>query len=523
VTASTRIALERSRIDLGAAWLVLGAAIAVVCMVVATRVGAPSLITGVAVVGFVVAVLWMFVSERYALTLGALILYLGLADGYLKLSTGSGNATLARDVLLYALCSGMLVRAFLRRDEFRTPPFGGLVLAYVVLVLVQLLNPGTGDLGRGLGALRPHIEFVPLFFLGYLVVRTERRLRGLLLLLVLIGAANGVVSYIQFTLTPDQLSRWGPGYATRLEGSGEIGARTFTDGTGQARVRPFGLAADSGQGGFIGLLALPATIALVSLARNRWRWVALVLGFAVGLAIITSQGRTVLIGSFVAVLAYVMLTIVGRRLVPTLVAIAVVAIAVIAATSFSSDNGGSGAFSRFETIAPSRLRSTAEADRGSSIGLAPRYAVTYPLGAGLGSVGPAAFFQRKEDRRLDGETQFNFLIVEIGLAGACLLLALFVAVIARTFRRLRTIADADLRAQLAALAAPLVGMVVMFFATTPTAGSPGAPYFWGVAGVLAYWLTRARQGALHEPASVTEGTSRHGAKALDGGRQSMVV
>jgi hypothetical protein len=470
----------------------LSTGIALLCMLVERRVGAPSLVTGLAVIGFLVALIWMFMSERYAVTLGVLILYLGLADGYLKLSTASSYATIGRDALLYAICLGFLARAFLRRRNLGMPPYGGLVIAYVLLVLVQLVNPGTGGLGRGLASLRPHIEFVPLFFLGYLTVRTQRRLRGLLLLLVVIGAANGIVSYIQFTLTPEQLSKWGPGYAQRLAGTGDVSARTFPDSTGNTRVRPFGLAADSGQGGFVGLLALPATIALVSVARNRWRWVALLLGFAVGLAIITSQGRTVVIGSFVAVIAYAILTIVGRRLVPTLAGLGVVAVVFMAATSFSADNGGAGAFSRFETIAPSRLGATTGAARGSSILTLPRYVVHFPLGAGLGSVGPAAAFDRQEERGLNGETEFNFLIVELGVAGACLLLALLAALIGRTFRRLRAIPDADQRALLAALAAPLVGIVVMFFGTALTAGSPGAPYLWGVAGVLAYWLSPKR-------------------------------
>jgi O-antigen ligase len=93
---------------------------------------------------------------------------------------------------------------------------------------------------------------------------------------------------------------------------------------------------------------------------------------------------------------------------------------------------------------------------------------------------------------LNGETEFNFLILELGVVGAAAFLVLFGAVIGRTLRRLRTISDADLRASLAALAAPLVGMVVMFFSTPVTAGSPGAPYFWAVAGVLAYWIGSAR-------------------------------
>jgi hypothetical protein len=469
--------------------------VGVASLAVAVRVGSPSLVEGIAVIGFLCASAWMFFSERYALTLAVLTLYLGLVDGYLKLKSGSEHATLARDVLLYAICLGLFARAVVRREEVRLPPYAGVLLVYVLLVVIQLANPDTGGLVRGVASLRPHIEFVPLFFLGYLAVRTKRELRVVLVLLVVIGAANGVVSYVQFGLSPDELASWGPGYAARIEGTGDVSGRTFHDDEGAERVRPFGLAADSGQGGFVALLALPAAIALVSLARDRWRWIALPLGFAVALGIVTSQGRTVMIGAVVTVAAYATLTVVARRLVPTLAGIALLAIAVVGATSLSTDSAGSSAFDRVEQIAPSRLLDTANEQRGSSIVLAPTYAVEYPFGAGLGTVGPAAAFARGEERDLNGETEFNFLILELGVLGACVFLGLLATLIARTFRRLRRVRDPDVRASLAALAAPLTGMVVMFFGSAITGVSPGAPYFWAIAGILAYWLHLPRDAA----------------------------
>src|SRR4051794_34580372 len=65
----------------------------------------PSATPLVALVGLVIIAIatWMMLEERYEWTLAALVLYIGLADGYLKLSTGSPKATLLRDVLLYAI------------------------------------------------------------------------------------------------------------------------------------------------------------------------------------------------------------------------------------------------------------------------------------------------------------------------------------------------------------------------------------------------------------------------------------
>jgi hypothetical protein len=467
-------------------------------LAVVVHVDSPSLVGGIAIVTFLSLSAWMFFSERYTLTLAVLALYLGLVDGYLKLRTGSEYATLARDVLLYAISLGLFVRWLVRREEARLPPYSGVVLAYVLLVIVQLANPETGGLGRGLAALRPHLEFVPLFFLTYMTIRTKSRLRGLVALLVVVGAANGVVSYIQFGLTPEQLASWGPGYAERIEGTDEVSSRTFGDDRNQLRVRPFGLGADSGAGGVTGLLALPAVIALISLYRGRWRSVAITLGFAVILAIVTSQARQVMIAAFLALVGYVILTVVSRRLIPTLAGIAAVAVMLGLAASLSSNAAGRGAFDRVEEIAPSRLLESASEQRGSSLVLAPTMAAQYPLGAGLGSVGPAASFGRERERGFNNETEFNFLIIELGVAAACLFLGLVAMILART-RRLRAITDPELRVLLAALAAPLIGMVVMFFASSTTAGSPASPYFWAVSGALVYWLRPSAYDKRRDP------------------------
>ena len=50
----------------------------------------------------------MALTARYELTLAVLVLYLGLADGYVKLKLNTSYATLGRDLLLYAIAFGAL-------------------------------------------------------------------------------------------------------------------------------------------------------------------------------------------------------------------------------------------------------------------------------------------------------------------------------------------------------------------------------------------------------------------------------
>src|SRR4051812_43295118 len=66
----------------------------------------PTVLSSALGFGFVAVAGWMFLSERYALSLAVLLLYLGLLDGFLKLKTGSQFATLGRDILLYSIVFG---------------------------------------------------------------------------------------------------------------------------------------------------------------------------------------------------------------------------------------------------------------------------------------------------------------------------------------------------------------------------------------------------------------------------------
>ncbi len=169
----------------------------------------PIAIVSAAGVGLVA--IWMFTSARFEVTLAVVMLYIGLADGYLKLKTGSSLATLGRDFLLYAIVAGALVRWAIKGQEVDRPPLTGWVLAWIAVVLVQVFNPENGTLSHSISAIRPHLEFVPLFFLGYMVMRSKRRLQGFLLLLLLVAAVNGVVGLIQFGMSPEELVELGPG------------------------------------------------------------------------------------------------------------------------------------------------------------------------------------------------------------------------------------------------------------------------------------------------------------------------
>jgi hypothetical protein len=459
-----------------------------------------------AVVLVVVVSLWLATTRRTQLALALVMVYLGALDGYLKLATGSSVITFVRDVLLFAIVVGVLVRAQAQRRRLTAPPLTAWVAGFVVLVLVQLLNPQAGTLLHSLAGVRQHLEFVPLFFLTFAFVRTTRALRAFVVLLLVIAAANGVAGWVQFNETPQQLAAWGPGYAERVLGDGRFGlaGRTFfSEQSGQNRTRPFGLGSDAGSGGVVGAYALGGLLALASLfTRLRYLLFAVVMAVGATTAIVTSQGRGVVVGSVVVVLAYCMLTATSRGRVTSLLGVVLAAVVAFFVIHAVVGSAGSSAL-RYQGLSASKILQTTDQARGKSIARIPHNMAAYPLGAGLATAGPASGAPGASTLAgtVDAESEFSFLTLETGIAGTLLLTGFTLTLFVLGLRRCRHEPDREARVLLAAIIAPIAGMLVLFFPSALTATTPGGPYLWAVGGIVAYWLVerpaaRRRSGAL---------------------------
>jgi hypothetical protein len=447
-----------------------------------------------AAVVFLVLTAWCFSHRRVDRSLAALGLYLGLLDGYLKLRTGSQYMTLARDVLVIAIAGGALLRSMISHKRLPLPPLGALVLAFGAVVVVEIFNPLGRPPAGALAGVRQHLEFVPLFFLGYAFVRHRSQLQGLLVILVICASVGGIFSYIQSTLTPEQFATWGPGYAERVLGTGAFaeGPRVAYTGTGVERVRPFGLGSDLGAGAVIAAMGLPALVALMMGARGALRMAMFPLAIGIALAVATSGTRAGLIIAFVSGTSFALLAATSRNAMRVIAGLAVGAILVYAAFGVLGSENDTAR--RAQSIAPTEAFSTFSRERGASVLVFGTYAVQYPLGIGVGSVGPAssAFGRRSEtSRSFDSETQWNFLLLETGLVGFALIVAMNLRLMWVSWTRIRHMRDSVVRLQIAALAAPLFGLLAAGFAGPTTASSPQAPYFWLVAGILSYWLITA--------------------------------
>jgi O-Antigen ligase len=464
------------------------------------------------VVLFMFVPIWMFLTDRPAHALAVLLLYMGLLDGFLKLKVSSGNElpTIGRDVLLYSIAIGMLARAIIRRQPIALPPLSAWVFLWVAVVLVQLLNPDSHSLVHSVASTRQHLEFVPLFFIGYNVIRTRKRLRVFLVLLLVVAAANGIVSLVQWNLAPEQLAGWGAGYRDLIEGDGEqLGPRTAEAADGGKRTRPMALGSDMGFGGAVGGLAIPAVFALLAAVgwRRRHNLLAGALGLGAVIGVATCQSRTQVVGAVVCLAAFAAIGLSARR-APKLIG-AIVLVGVISTIALGQIGGSmEGAFSRYESITPGKAVDTTIASRRAVWEDVPAYAAHLPFGAGLGSVGPAAgAIDSPGPARYNAETQFTFTIVEVGVPGLLILLAFHLHLFCRVVPRIRRLADNNLRLMLAALVAPLFMFTSNWLVGATTPSSPGGPFLWFAAGVLLWW-TRDPDQRLAEPRPSLSMTAR---------------
>lgn len=473
--------------------IVLAAALAI-----AAQESEPNFISLLIVLVGAAGVLFLLLNPRLEISVLALAVYLGCLDGPVKLLSGGGHTVSAfRDVLVAAVCLGAILRHSAKHERLAMPPLSGWVLAFVVCVVVETLNPNTAGVLKALGGYRQQLEWVPFFFFGYLVIRSKQRLRVLFIVLGVIAAANALVSAYQVRLSPHQLAAWGPGYTEKVLGTNGVTGTTFFAG-GEGRVRPLGLGSDIGFGGDIAGIALPGLLMLLATARPHRRWVFALLCLGALLGVAVSLSRTDVVGAVVIVVSFTVLSLsAGHRVAGPLAAIVVTGAIALPLVSVLTSTEGSAIFTRYASIRPESAGSSTTGYKAVSLGQIPKAIAADPFGFGLGTAGPASTFGGHTKVKLEGhgfssETEYNYLVNELGAPGLIFWGAFTLMLAMLVLRGLPRVEDPDVRIALAAVFSVLAGLTVEGFAGAYTAGSAGGPYFWFAAGIGAYWLTGRR-------------------------------
>jgi len=510
---------RRQRVQIAVACLIP----LVLALAISVAVPNPSLTLLIAGVVGVAAVVALAANPHLEVSVVILALYLGMLEGPVKLGSGGhAAAAVVRDVLIFAVVLGALLRLVAREQPVKLPKLSGWVFAWAAIVLVEIFNPKTLNIEKVAGGLRQQMEWLPFFFFGYALIRSKERFRKLFLLIGVIALANGVVNVYQTRLSPTGLASWGPGYKELVFGTVEAGGSPGTTGglagrtyavEGVAHVRPPGLGTDSGFGGGVGVVALAGLFALLATGRLRRRWPVLVLVLGALTAIVTGLGRIQVVGGVLAIVAFAALSFtVGRQVTRPLLALALVFLIAVPLGAVLVSVEGAGTFSRYTSIAPENVASSKD-KKTSDLEHIPSQLAAAPFGVGLGTVGASAGFGGKASEELEGhnvsaETEYNFVIDEVGLPGLIVWVALTITLLTLVIRRLPKVKDVELRLYLAATFAPIVAYTIMGFSGPTMSSAAYGPYFWLSVGIASYWLVgpgRYISGAepRSEPAAAT--------------------
>jgi hypothetical protein len=478
-------------------FVVLSVAIpAALGLAISARVSNPNVYLLIVIALGATGVVFLVLNPRLEVSLAIVALYLGLLEGTAKLRFGAHEVGAAmRDILIYSVALGALLRLLVRRERLRLPPLSGWVIAFVALVLVEAFNPNTLGLTKVLGGFRQQLEWVPFFFLGYAVMRSKERFRKFFLLLGVIALANGVVATYQTRLSPAQLASWGPGYRELVYGTTGLGGRTYRS-EGGAHVRPTGLGSDAGFSGGVGVIAVPASLALLAVGGMRRRWPVAILCLGAMLAVATGLGRLQVVGAVFAVLAFAALAFTaGRSVAKPLAALLAILVLALPAGALVASVVGQGTFGRYSSLTPEKLVGSKD-NKASSLKQIPGELEAAPLGLGLASVGAASGFGHKNFALLNGhgvsaETQYNFISDELGIPGLLLWLGLTVKMLLLGLRRLPRIPDVELRLYLSAVFATFIAFTFIGLSGPTMSSAALGPFFWFSVGIAAYWFAGA--------------------------------
>ena len=250
---------------------------------------------------------------------------------------------------------------------------------------------------------------------------------------------------------------------------------------------------------------MPAALALLSISGGgRLRPLILLLAAGAVLGVVTSEARVAVVGSVIAVLAFAALTVTSRAGLRTVFAVAVAATVAYATVGYFSANSHDGSLERYESIdSPAKALTTAYDYRRQTLSQVPVYIREIPLGAGIGSKGPAASVEGggAGGQGLNGESEPTFLLIELGVPGLLVMLSFNLTLLYLGVTRIRRIADRETRVLLTAVVAPLFALFATWFVGITTASVPGAPYLWFAAGVVSFWLAGEQGAALREERS----------------------
>ena len=144
--------------------LATGVALVIGAATIAIAVAVPKPSIPLALGGIAVALLvgWLAATPHLEWSVTAVVIFLGCVNGPLKLVANAGVVSSGlQDVVVLAVTLGLIFRMIASRTPARLPPLSGWVIAWILFVLVESLNPETAGLLHALGGWRQELPVGP--------------------------------------------------------------------------------------------------------------------------------------------------------------------------------------------------------------------------------------------------------------------------------------------------------------------------------------------------------------------------
>jgi hypothetical protein len=479
---------------------------------------------GLSLLGF--GSLYIFFSRDALVTVCLVLIFATCFEAPLKYLSDERvlNLTgyLGRDILLYTLVVANFMAYFIRRNRtFKNSqrtviPLLLLIVCFLLHLMTQVFNPAAVSPVPSFLNSRIFWEMLPLYFIGFISLRSKKDWRVLFFTFLVVTTINGIVGAYQASVGPDEIVNWGPGYKEQIIDAGRV---TKASDRITNILRPFGLGSDSGFSGSIGVVAVPMVIALLSTPFNLKRFglssllqqfftIALIGGLVAGVftAIAVSGSRSNVLFGFICLgLTLFVLALRGSKtklilgaIISTLLAAVVLQVLFVVAPFFADRYSSVGSVE-------DTAKTFEQENRAVQVTTIPlSLAMRYPLGDGLDYAGPGADFAnrlagtKRRPKSENTENNINIVLLTQGLLGLGLWLALHLQFIVKAWQATNKVVDDELRVYMSA-----AFVVILFFLIYWPFGNlisfPQNTLFWLLPGMVFGSLAEERQTGTDAP------------------------
>ncbi|MBN1405017.1 MAG: hypothetical protein JW946_00675, partial [Candidatus Omnitrophica bacterium] len=356
------------------------------------------------------------------------LLEASLLEGPWKVFTYGLNLKLlvyiVRDLLLYAT----FLNFYANRSRVLEPellrqriPHIGLITLFIANIAIQIFNPNGYSLLNSVAGSRLFWEMIPLYWIGFYLMRDKKYFRILFWVCVFIVIFNSIAAILQYNWGLERTSEIANGYRVML-----YEWRRDYQGT----IRPPALGPDMGFAGYFFSEIIAMFIALFFIVLKftnetyKRRTVLIFLIFAALVSIsglIVSLARSALVLTIIFTLTYLWLLrkAFNKKFIRASIFVGII---LFLSTSFLSGKFEAGT-ERFESVKnPKELIETilhTEGGRFIQAFIVPfSHATQFFMGNGMGKVGSGAgLFSKGEACQINAENDLNLSLAEIGFIG----------------------------------------------------------------------------------------------------------